>query len=102
MIIENKTVVENNYPPSFPFFLAIVEMKKSTIKMNHARKRYVERLCLKMLIIGQLKSIMPSKNRNMPISLVMDKYYTTGISFVKIYEINISLYSQLYNKIDAQ
>ena len=79
MIIENKTVVENNYPPSFPFFLTTVEMKTSTIKTNHARKRYIGRLYLKMLIIGQLKSIMPSKNRNMPISLAIGKYYTTDI-----------------------
>jgi hypothetical protein len=43
--------------------------------MNHARKRYLDIPCSNMLIIGQLKKIMPNKKSDIQISRIIKKYY---------------------------
>jgi hypothetical protein len=67
--MENKKVAENTYPPLFPFFPSEVAIKISTIKINHTRKRYFDRLYLNILIIGHPKRITPTAKRSIQLSL---------------------------------
>ena len=62
-MIENKTAMENNYPPLFPLLLFRVAMQIRAMKINHAKKRYFEMPYLNMLMRGQLKRIMPRAKR---------------------------------------
>ena len=69
--MENKKVGENTYPPLFPFFSYEVARKMSAIKINHAIKRYFNRLYLNILIIGQPKRMTPTAKRSIQLSLFM-------------------------------
>ena len=62
---------ENTYPPLSLFFVYFAAMKIRKINMNHARKRYFEIPCLNMLIIGQLKKIIPNRKSDIQISRII-------------------------------
>ncbi len=74
IIIENNTVVENTYAPLSILELYLVARKIRMIKIAQAMNRYIERLYLKMLRMGQLNRITPRAKRNIHISLI-DRYY---------------------------
>ena len=62
---------ENTYPPLSLFFVYCAAMKIKRINMNHARKRYFEIPCSNMLMIGQLKNIIPNRKSDIQISRII-------------------------------
>jgi hypothetical protein len=56
-------------------------MKISRIKMNQAIKRYVDRLYLNILSIGQLNKITPRAKRNIHISFIENYYNKLEASY---------------------
>jgi hypothetical protein len=70
MIIENKTVAENNYPPLSPFPLYVAAAKISRINVIQAEKKYNAMLSPNMLIIGHPNRTAPKAKRNIQISFI--------------------------------
>jgi hypothetical protein len=80
--MENKIMGENTYPPLSLFFVYSEAMKIKRINMNHARKRYFDISCSNMLIIGQLKKIMPNRKSEIQISRIIKNIIIKPVNLI--------------------